>query len=117
MSPVCSQPSTIVSAVFSGCLVVALHDQVAAHADLAGLAARQDLVLVVHELDADQRIRSADRRQPLVVGELAADEVLLGPQVWRCRRALRSGHSRRAITGPKTSIACFSFSTDIGAAP
>jgi len=61
-----------------GGLVVALHHQVATDADLARLAARQDFVGVVHDLDADQRIGSADRGQALVRRELAGDEVSPG---------------------------------------
>ena len=56
-------------------LVVALHHEVAAHADLAGRARRQDGAGVVHDLDADQRIGAPDRREPLVGREPAIVEV------------------------------------------
>ncbi|MNL53410.1 hypothetical protein D3C87_1766540 [compost metagenome] len=42
-------------------LVVALHDQVAAHADLAGGTAWQDPLVIVHDLHADQRVGTANR--------------------------------------------------------
>ena len=88
MSPVCSQPSTIVSAVLSGCLVVALHDEIAAHADLAGRALLQLGIAVVEDGHADQRVGPPDRAQALVRRELAVDEMLFGRQVGDRRRRL-----------------------------
>ena len=56
MSPVCSQPSaSIASAVWLGVLEVALHDVVATHHDLAGLAAGHLVAGVVDDEHLDVR--------------------------------------------------------------
>lgn len=48
-----------------GILVVALHDQRAAHDDFAALASRQQMAVPVHDPDFDERRRPAGGRQPL----------------------------------------------------
>ncbi len=39
------------------CLEIALHDEIATHADFTGLALRQHLTLIIQDLDANQRVR------------------------------------------------------------
>ena len=86
MSPVCSQPSaSIASAVCSGILEVLAHHVVAPHDDLAGLAARHLVAVVVdHEhLDAGDRSarRGADRLGGVVVAAHRRDAARLGEPV------------------------------------
>ncbi len=59
-------------------LVIALHYQIAADADLARFALRQDTVVVVKDLDSDQGIGPSHRRKPLVAGQRTGVEMLVG---------------------------------------
>src|SRR5215469_7854932 len=64
-----------------GRFVVARHEEVALHADLAGCALRQHRAGIVHDLDPNQRTRSSHGRQTLIARELSVDKMLLWRQI------------------------------------
>src|SRR5262252_8762093 len=85
-SPVCIQPAP--SITFAGLFVVvpiAEHDGIAARAKFAGLAARNDAAVGVHDLHFEMRLNAADGQdatlQWIVGGTLETDRAGLGHAV------------------------------------
>ncbi|MNR12512.1 hypothetical protein D3C85_1288730 [compost metagenome] len=62
-------------------LVITLHDEIAAYADLTGFSLWQNHVVVVHDLDANQGIGSADGGQPLITCNMSIYKVLARGQM------------------------------------